>query len=257
MGKIKIVLFYGFLCLASTIGAQEQLLHGNITNDKEVEGIHIMNKTTQYNSVTDENGNFSIIVNKQDTIYISSVNYVPDRIVISEEIYEKGLLIITLEELVNQLDEVYLGPNLTGNIVTDLKNIKTEKPLNFDDVGIEGFKGEPEEKIVPMVPYVGLATAVDLEAMYKHLSGYFRKLRLKREWEGENRIVAQIINKYTDRFFEEAFHIPNNRLYDFLLFCIETTDLKKDFENENYALVLQIFQEQGEIYVERFSEKEE
>lgn len=235
---------------------QDQLLYGKITNTEDVEGIHIMNKTTRYNSVTDQNGNFSIVVRKNDTLYISSVHYVPDRIVITEDIYDKGLLILTLEELVNELNEVVLGPNLTGNIATDLKNIKTEKPINFDDVGIPGFKGIPEEKIVPMVPYLGLATAVDLEAMYKHLSGYYRKLKLKRKWEGENRSVAKIINYYSSSFFEEAYAIPKDSLYDFLLYCIETTDLKKNYEIENYAGVLEIFKMKGEEYVARLSEKE-
>lgn len=237
--------------------SQEQLLRGKITNKNDVEGIHIMNKTTRYSSVSDQNGNFSILVNERDTLFISSVHYVPDRILITSEIYEKGVLLITLEDLVNELDEVVLGTHLTGNIATDIKNIKTVDTINFDDVGISGFKGVPEEKIVPMVPYFGLATAVDLEAMYKHLSGYYKKLKIKRKWEGENRLVANIIHHYTAAFFEEAYQIPKDRLYDFLLYCNESTDLKKNYETENYAGVLQIFKIRSEIYVTRLLEKDE
>lgn len=257
MNQIRNLLIGLFLGVIAVAKGQEHVLQGKITNEEDVEGIHIINRTTRFNSVTDEHGNFSIEANRNDTLYISSVHYVPDRVVITEDIYEKGLLIIRLEALVNELSEVVLGPNLTGNITTDLRNIKTEKPINFDDVGIPGFKGIPEEKIVPMVPYVGLATAVDLEAMYKHLSGYYRKLKLKRKWEGEHILVANLIQHYTCTFFEEAYAIPKDRLYDFLLYCIETTELKKSYEIENYSGVLEIFKTKSEVYTARLLEKEE
>lgn len=229
---------------------QDQLLHGKITNEIDVEGIHIMNHSTRYNTVTDVYGNFSIQVAKLDTLYISSVHYVPERILITAEIYERGLVQITLQGLVNELDEVFLGSKLSGNLETDLKNIKTELPLNFDDVGIPGFKGKGQERIVPLV-YALIPTSVNIEAIYKYLSGYYRKLKLQRQWQAENNSVAHIINYYTPQFFTKAYQLPENRIYDFLLFCVETTSLKSDFRNERYPLVLAIFENKSGEYLQR------
>ncbi|MCW8980637.1 hypothetical protein [Altibacter sp.] len=252
------LLLLGFLFLfAFPATGQERMLHGKITNETDVEGIHILNRSSRYNSVTDALGNFSITVREQDSLFISSVNFVPKTIIVTKELYEKGVLVVFLDPLVNELKEVVFGPNLSGNLQTDIKNIKTEKPLNFDDVGIPGFKGKGEEKIVPIVPYLGLASAVDLEAMYKHISGYYRKLKLKRKWDRENVTVHNVIAFYTATFFEEAYNIPEGKLEDFLLFCIETSDLQIDFENEQYALVLETFNNRSAIYNSRSFEKKE
>jgi hypothetical protein len=255
--KLTVLTFIAFLLLSINGYGQSKEIQGKISNTKDVEGIHVLNKTSRYNAITDQEGGFNINVRKQDTLYFSSINYKTKIVIITEEIYTKEYVVLTLEQLINELEEVVIGPNFTGNLATDIKNIKTETPVNFGDVGIPGFKGEPEEKIVPMVPGIGLLTAVDLEAMYKHLSGYYRKLRLKRKWESENYTVAKIINLYGFSFFDEAYKIPNDRLYDFLLYCMETSSLAKDYKNQNYTSLLSIFEEKSETYQIRLSKKKE
>lgn len=256
MRGINLIRLVGCLFITGNILAQKQVLHGKITNKKEVEGIHVLNTTSRYNSVTNEYGNFSINVNKLDTLVFSSVNYFPKKVLITEEIFEKGILTITLTELVNELDAVVLGPNLSGNIATDVQNIETHKPLNFDDVGVPGFKGEPEEKIVPVV-MAFFPTNLNLEAIYKYASGYYRKLKLKRKWDAQNTSAAHIINFYSPQFFKDAYAIPENRIYDFILFCIETSDIQKDFKNENFNGVLETFKLKSKTYVLRLPEKKE
>ncbi len=246
------------LVLPSLVIAQEKiLLQGKVTNIKDVEGIHIMNTSSRYNSVTDQYGNFAITVKQNDTLIFSSVQYMPKKVWIDREIFEKELLIITLTEMVNELDEVILGPDLSGNLKMDIEKIPVKDQINFDDVGIPGFKGTPEEKIPPMIGGVIGPLSVNVEALYNHLSGYYRKLRLRRKWDAQNFAVAGLMQKYPPIFFEEAYHIPRNRVYDFLLFCIETTTLQSDFKNENYAATLRIFEQESEIYVLRLAEKEE
>lgn len=236
---------------------QEKRISGTITNEVDVEGIHILNTTSRFNTVTNEEGVFTIAVRPLDTLLISSVSYVPEKIIITPTIFEEGVLSLTLEPLVNQLDEVFLGPKLTGNLEQDIKTIKTEKQLNFDDVGIPGFKGVPEEKIPHLIGQVITPTAVNIEGLYKYLSGYYKKLRIKRKWQGENVTVSKVLNMYSSSFFEESYQIPEERVYDFLLFCIETSSLQTDFKNENFAKILEVFSEKAPIYNDRISEKKE
>ena len=261
MKKNKLLFLFFCIAVICKCFSQREQLQGTITNKIDVEGIHVMNISSRYNTVTGAHGNFSIAVKEKDTLLFSSVNYVPKKIAISSEIIEKGILILALDELINELDEVYLGPNLTGNLETDLKNIKTEKPIDFDDVGIPGFKGEPEEKIPDLVGQVITPLSVDVEGLYKYISGYYKKLKIKRKWEAENNTVATIINFYTPAFFEEAYQIPENRLYDFMLFCIETSEIQSHFKKENFVQVIFIFEEKGKEYAERLkayeSEKKE
>jgi hypothetical protein len=232
--------------------AQHITLKGDILNKIDVEGIHILNITSLYNTVSNQNGEFLIRVAVHDTLLFSSINFKLEEIIITKKIYKQEKLEITLEKMVNQLDEVHIGNTLSGNLAADLKNIKTKKKLDFEDVGIPGFKGVPKEKIVPVV-VAAIPTQINIEALYKHFTGYYKKLRTKRKWTSENYVIAKIINFYGAPFFEEAYKIPQNRVYDFLLFCIETTSLKSDYNKQNFAGVLTIFKEKSKQYVSRIS----
>ena len=246
------------LCFWVTrIEAQERILQGKITNDKDVEGIHILNTSSRYNSVTDAYGNFAITVRENDTLIFSSVHYTPQREIVNSEIFEKGLLIVTLTELVNELDEVILGPDLSGNLKTDIEKIPVKDKIEFDDVGLPGFKGKPEEKIPPLIGGVITPLSVNLEGLYNHLSGYYKKLRIQRKWDAENIAVAGMLNFYSADFLHESFGLPENKLYDFFLFCIETSDIQSRFYSEDYGVVLEIIEDRAKVYVQRIqSEKE-
>lgn len=253
MNNRFLLLLLFFLWITSTISAQQETLQGKVINETDVEGIHILNTSSRYNAVTNENGHFSITVKVLDTLLFSSIKYIPEKIIVSEAIFEKGVITVKLTELVNELDEVLLARNLSGNINTDLKNIKTEKPINFDDVGIPGFKGKPEEKIVPLY-FAVTPLSVNLEALYKHISGYYKELKKRRSWEMENNAIAHILNYYTLPFFSDTYGIPENRVYDFLLFCAETTQIEKEFKNEKYGTVFLIFDERAKTYLSRMKE---
>lgn len=231
-------------------------LRGAITNNADVEGIHILNTTSRYNTVTNETGNFSVNARLADTLVVSSIRYMPQQVVVTPEILESGTIVLTLEELVNQLEEVVLGPRLSGNIEQDLKDIKTKKQLNFYDVGIPGFVGKHEERIIPAYT-LSSPTAVDIEAIYNHLSGYYKKLKLRRKWEAQNNTVAYILNTYSRGFFDDAYGIPENRVYDFLLFCIETTRVQHAFNKGDYADVIAIFEVKAPEYVSRLEPESE
>ncbi len=239
-----------------SVAQDKILLQGKITNKNDVEGIHILNRSSRYNSVTDLYGNFSITVKGRDTLVFSSVHYNPLEVEITADIVEKGLLIVTLQEFVNELDEVILGPDLSGNLQADVEKIEVKDPINFQDLGIPGFTGIPEEKIVP-VTTAFFPTNVNIEAVYKYLSGYYRKLKLQRKWDAENRAAASIIDYYTVRFFRDVYKIPQDRLYDFILFCVETTQIELDFYASRYEVVLITFQNKSKVYLARLNVKEE
>lgn len=244
-------LLMGLFLLVFNIASSQQIdLEGKITNAFDIEGIHILNKTSKYNTVTNEFGEFVIRIQVLDTIIFSSIKYQIKELIITEDIYHKKKININLNELVNELDEVLIGNTLTGDLFRDLKNIKVEETFNFDDVGIPGFKGDPEEKIVPLAA-AAFPLSVNIEALYKHIGGYYKKLKIQRKWTKENLTVVEIIDYYGFDFFEDAYRIPNNKLYDFLLFCIETTTLNSDYNRQNFAGVLQIFNEKSNIYVTR------
>ncbi len=244
------LLLFAFFSFAE-LSAQNTKLQGKITNQEDVEGIHVLNNNSRNNTVTDAFGNFSIGAKVTDTLVFSSVNYLPKQIEITETLLERGIVVVTLDKLINQLDEVFLGSRLSGNLEKDVKNIPVKEKVDFWTLGIPGFQGEPEEKISKVIPYGFIPTAVNIEGVYKHLTGYYKKLKLKRKWEAENNTVARILYEYDEVFLLESYKIPTDKNYDFLLFCLETTTLQADFNRENYNMVLEIFKEKAPEYISR------
>ncbi|PHS65857.1 MAG: hypothetical protein COB12_06430 [Flavobacterium sp.] len=249
------IAFFYFLSITIST-AQYVNVKGKVVNDFDIEGIHVLNKTSKYNTITNQFGEFELRVQFQDTLLFSSIKFELQEIVISEENISSKLIEITLTEIINELDEVVVGNTLTGNLAYDIKNIKTEEDIDFDDVGIPGFKGIPQERIVP-IAMAAFPTNINIEALYKHISGYYKKLKIKRKWTSENASAVKIINYYGLPFFEDAHGLPQNRVYDFILFCIETSSIQSDFKRQNYAGVLTIFQTKSEIYISRISIKSE
>ena len=96
------------------ISAQEKLLLGKITNDADIDGIHVLNLASRYNTITNENGHFSIRVKPRDTLLFSSIKYMPEKVVVTEAIFEKGVITVKLTEMVNELDEVFLATKPFG-----------------------------------------------------------------------------------------------------------------------------------------------
>ncbi len=242
------VLSFGFLY------GQSKTLYGKIQNKEEVEGIHVLNVQSHKNTITNSEGIFYLEVSQGDTLVVSSIKYIPEQVVVTEVMYESAALFLTLKPLVMELEEVLLFPRLSGNLERDIKSIPIVDTLNFDDVGIPGFKGKPQEKIPNLLGQVIAPTAVDMEGLYKYLSGYYKKLKLKRKWEAQNQVAAAVMHHYTETVFKEAYGVPEDRLYDYVLYCLETTDLQNAFLSEQHGRVHEIFSETSKTYVARLEE---
>ena len=92
----KQLLYLLFLLVFNLASSQQIDLEGKITNAFDIEGIHILNKTSRYNTVTNEFGEFVIIVQLLDTIIFSSVQYEIKELIITDGIYNKKKININL-----------------------------------------------------------------------------------------------------------------------------------------------------------------
>ena len=75
-------------------------------------------------------------------------------------------------------------------------------------MGIPGYKGVRKEKIVSKKPYfidpfVPISGGINVDALYKHLSGYYKKLKKKRKLDAQFEATYQIIKFYGLYFFLE------------------------------------------------------
>ena len=144
---VKII--FSFLLLGTQIifsqtNQNYKSFKGEVVSDSlNLSGIHIINKTSGAKSITNEKGLFSIGVKKNDTIIISSIQIKSHVIVVNPKVFSQDLIKVYIEPFVNQLDNVEVKPhNLSGNMLDDMLDSGIKNPINFDDVGIPGFKGK-------------------------------------------------------------------------------------------------------------------
>jgi len=145
------------LCCLSVFGLQAQnikrtLVNGRIvvsTDDKE--GVTVYNSSSNKGTVTDENGNFELMVAVNDVVEFSALQFKDFEIKVTKDIVTSKKLTVILVEEVNKLDEVVILPfGLTGNLNADLENVRTYN-VNLDYVyfgldHIEDFNFTPDFK---------------------------------------------------------------------------------------------------------------
>ena len=89
---------------------------------------------------------------------------------------------------------------------------------------------------------------VDVEAVYKYVSGYYRKLKLKRKQDQEFKTILKIIQFYGLYFFTENFELEQEQVYDFVLGCNESTSMMELFNQSRHEDVIQTFYVYIKIY---------
>jgi len=246
----KSVLLSLFTMFCGILKAQDyKLLNGTISHPNlVVAGIHVINADRGLAEITDIDGNFEISVAIGEKLIFSGVQYKKRALEITPEIFALDQVTVYLEAYINELDEVVVKPhNLSGSLSGDLNNVKEQ--INFDDVGIPGYKGVRKEKIVSgkslilstlLLPISG---GINIDAVYKHLSGYYKKLKKRRKLDAQFEVVFSIIKFYGVYFFEENYNLEQEEIYDFVLGCSENTALIEFYKKGRHQEVVQAFEE--------------
>ncbi len=117
----KTLLFILFLFCQITFGQTpvEKLIHGKIIVESgSVAGVNIVNLVNEKNTISDGNGEFSILAKAEDLLVFSSVNLEYHRRIIEEEDMESAVLTIKMTAKVTELEEVIVNKHPEINAVS-------------------------------------------------------------------------------------------------------------------------------------------
>ncbi|WP_242202337.1 carboxypeptidase-like regulatory domain-containing protein [Aestuariivivens insulae] len=229
------------------IYAQSVEILGKVIGDKDVENIHVINKTAQLFAVTNKDGVFKITASLNDTLVFSSVQYKVHNLNITNAIILTKTCIVKLEEQVNELDEVLVGKVLTGNLASDIKNIDGKPPINFYDVGIPGYTGKQATQSERRLAEAGdfkpkmlmglLGGGLPLNPILNGISGRTKMLKRRVDIEHREDLMQSIKSRLAKDFFASN-PLDDNLKMDFFYFCADDENFIKRCKNQTDFKVL-------------------
>jgi hypothetical protein len=259
--KIVVILF---LFCFHAVFAQSAEIQGKIESKKEVENIHIINKTVQIFTISDKIGNFTITANLNDTLVFSSIQHQLKTVVVDKNIMAFKSILVLLDEHINELDEVIVGKVLTGNLFLDIGNAD-DAPINFYDVGIPGYKGkiatQSERRLeqangdglnYKTLIFQVLSGSIPIDPIINGISGRTKMLRLHVVIEENANLLRQIKVKFSEDFF--SINLLDASLQtDFFYFCEEDKNFIVRCKGRSDIEILEFLKEKYIAYEENRS----
>jgi hypothetical protein len=237
--KLLFLFFLGTL----SISAQNTEILGKVTGVSDVENIHVINKRAQAYTITDENGEFKIPVKHLDTIVFSSIRYKLKKVIVTHQMVYNKAIFVTLDEQVNELDEIIVGKILTGDLFSDVGNTEGDRPINFFDVGIPGYTGkiatQSERKLSEASGYntglgssgYGLGASIGFTPIINAITGRTKKLKRRVKLDRKETLMQSIKDRVGRDFFASNPLEEDYRM-DFLYFCSDDPRFFERCENE-------------------------
>jgi len=269
--KLSSIVLALFFCVY--LQGQETIeLNGKILNDTIAKtSVTIINLSLQKGAITNTSGEFTISARKQDTIYISAVQYEPRQFVVSEKVYKEQKVSFYLVPKVTELDEVLLNNKLLSGsldqdathklIQNDLESIK-----KADKAGL--IKDLPKTSAEERRLYTATSgtgaidinfvtlTKIPLQGLINRISGKRKKLKKHLEVANQDREVQRIKAMFSYDFYRNTLGLQEAFIDDFMIYLINYHDmLAIDFEDK--LVLLEFMQARAPGFVELLSPQEE
>lgn len=224
-------LFLCFFLAFQLLSAQSYFiksLEGKVLFDsKGIPDVHIMNTSAGIATISDGEGRFDIDVTIGDTLLFSAVQYKRKSIVISASILESKMAFITLEEFVNELDEVVVRPyNLSGDLIRDMQHMKIDPVVTASTLGLPNAYVKPmlqSERLLreaSLGPFsIGMLTSIPFNPLINAISGRTKMLKKRVARDRKYLLTQRVRNFYPDSIFVKRLGIPEEKISDFMYYC--------------------------------------
>lgn len=254
MLKIKHLVWLLILISTQISFSQTVEILGKVDSKDDTENIHVINKTAQVFTITNSKGEFKIKVSLNDVLSFSSVQYQPKSVIVDKNMILFKAVRVTLDEQINELDEVVVGKVLTGNLLSDIMNANDEAPIDFYDVGIPGYTGKIATQSERRLNEA--TTGFGLSPLLNAISGRTKTLKNQVKLE-ENEALMQSIKARLAKDFFASNPMEEDLKIDFFYFCADDENFMKYCENETDFRILIFLRLKYKQYFENFETDKE
>jgi hypothetical protein len=221
-----------------------------IVEGSDIDGVTIYNSSSNRGAVTNKKGEFTIAVSPDDVIEIRALEYQNFDVRINKAILESKKIHIFLIEEINRLDEVVVvGKKLTGNLKTDVNNVKTFNPrldaIYFGIISNDTYDlSDDDRSQIKNVALPSQAHLVDglniINVVDQLLIPLFRSEVKDKKASGIPEVPAKSVKYFLgSNFLVENFNIPEHRVEEFIRY-VEAEAF--DFNLLNYGHELEFLE---------------
>lgn len=233
-----------------------------IVEGNDLEGITIFNSSTKKGAVSNEIGEFDLLVGENDSIKVRALEYQDFDFTINSDILTSRKVTIFLLEEINKLDEIIVSTRkLTGNFQTDVEitNRFTEKK----DVIYFGAKRNAELTTIKNVEvdkmHYPKQTLVDglniVNVVDQLLIPLFRSEVKNKKEAGIPEVPVKAIKYYlASNFLINNFNIPEHRVEEFVRFVEDDTFDFKLLNYGNEIELLEILNQKSKTFLKKNKE---
>lgn len=239
-----------FIILSFNCFAQVKLITGGVMVDQSDDeasnyGVKVENLRSYAKTVTNYDGYFSIPAIIGDTIQFSSSYLVPRKIVVSDNIYKRGVLQVHLDIETIQLAERIIGKGLDKDFKSNIGYKRDLKGEIYNQIGLD-------QRLRDLQPTKDISKfkATDVLSPVRiigHINGYYKKQRNIKEFERRQNILNEIINYFPDEYFIDQLKIPEYKVHEFLEYADKQSNIRNRVLNRQFELI--------EIELEPIAEK--
>jgi len=196
----------------------KQLVGKVVEQSTPIEGVNIINNTTQIATVSDAEGNFSIAVREGEVLVFSAVNLEPvKRRIVSEDIYPNVMIVrMTAKEV--ELKEVVVNENAN---------------ITAENLGIIPYG---QKKYTPAERKVYTATSTSVDKLLNSISGRTAMLKKEANVEKKEALFRKLEYLFEENYYTQRLRIPVADIKGFQLFCVEDADFAVSLNTKNKTM---------------------
>lgn len=196
----------------------KQLVGKVVEQSTPIEGVNIINNTTQVATVSDAEGNFLIAVREGEVLVFSAVNLEPvKRRIVSEDIYPNVMIVrMTAKEV--ELKEVVVNENAN---------------ITAENLGIIPYG---QKKYTPAERKVYTATSTSVDKLLNSISGRTAMLKKEANVEKKEALFRKLEYLFEENYYTQRLRIPVADIKGFQLFCVEDADFAVSLNTKNKTM---------------------
>ena len=183
-----------------------------------VEGVNIINNTTQVTAVSNAAGVFTIVVREGDVLVFSAVNLEPFKRRITFEDLNSASVIIKMSAKEIELKEVIVNENAG---------------ITAENLGVIPYG---QKKYTPAERKVYTATSTPGDMLLNAISGRTAMLKKEVNVEKKEMLFRKIEYLFDENYYTERLKIPVADIKGFQLYCVDDPEFAVSLDTKNKTM---------------------